>query len=93
MYEVHEKIRDPVIESFMKIDGRIEAAVEQLIEDKNVPIEDINRLLIDKEFLLEIFEGKTGKSKITHYDNVWSANNLINKIDYILDLNNEILKL
>jgi hypothetical protein len=90
MYEVHEKTRDPVIELLMKIDGRIEYALEQIIEDKNVPEEDIERLIIDKELLLEIFEGKTEKSKEIQYDNVWSANNLINKIDYILDLNNKI---
>ena len=90
MYEVQEKSRDPVIELFMKIDGRIECAIEQIIEDKNVPEADIKRLIIDKERLLEIFEGKIGKSKEVEYDNVWSANNLINKIDYILDLNNKI---
>ena len=90
MYEVHEKTRDSVIELFMKIDGRIEYAIEQIIEDKNVSENDIERLIIDKEMLLEIFEGKTEKSKEIHYDNVWSANNLINKIDYILDLNNKI---
>jgi Asp-tRNA(Asn)/Glu-tRNA(Gln) amidotransferase B subunit len=90
MYEVHEKTRDLVIELFMKIDGRIEYAIEQIIEDKNVSEEDIERLIIDKELLLEIFEGKTEKSKKIQYDNVWSANNLINKIDYILDLNNKI---
>jgi Asp-tRNA(Asn)/Glu-tRNA(Gln) amidotransferase B subunit len=90
MYEVHKKTREPVIELFMRIDGRIEYAIEQIIEDKNVSEKDIERLIIDKEMLLEIFEGKTEKSKEIHYDNVWSANNLINKIDYILDLNNKI---
>jgi hypothetical protein len=90
MYEVHEKTRHPLIELFMKIDGRIEGAIDQIIEDKLVPEEDIQRLISDKECLLEIFEGKPGKSKDTHYDNVWSANNLINKIDYILDFNNKI---
>jgi len=90
MYEVHEKTRDPVIELFMKIDGRIEYAIEQIIEDKNIPEEDIERLIVDKKHLLEIFEGKTEKSKEVQYDNVWSANNLINKIDYILDLTNII---
>jgi hypothetical protein len=90
MYEVHEKKRDPFIELFMRIDGRIECAIEYVIEDKNIPEEDIERLVMDKEFLLEIFDGKTEKSKELHYDNVWSANNLINKIDYILDLNNKL---
>ena len=90
MYEVHKKTREPVIELFMRIDGRIEYAIEQIIEDINVSEKDIERLIIDKEMLLEIFEGKTEKSKEIHYDNVWSANNLINKIDYILDLNNKI---
>jgi hypothetical protein len=89
MYEVHEKTRDPVIELFMKIDGRIECAIEQIIKDKTVPAQDIERLIKDKEHLLKIFEGKTGKSREIQYDNVWSANNLINKIDYILDLNNK----
>ena len=89
MYEVHKKTREPVIELFMKIDGRIEYAIAQIIEDKTVAEEDIERLIIDKEILLEIFEGKTQKSREIHYDNVWSANNLINKIDYILDLNNK----
>jgi hypothetical protein len=87
MYEVHEKKRDPFIELFMRIDGRIECALKYIIEDKNIPEEDIERLVMDKELLLEIFEGKTQVSKEAHYDNVWSANNLINKIDYILDLN------
>jgi hypothetical protein len=87
MYEVHRKTIDPVKEMFMKIDGRIEGAIEQIIEDKNVPKDDIERLIIDKEHLLDIFEGRTEKSKEIQYDNVWSANNLINKIDYILDLN------
>ena len=87
MYEVHRKTIDPVKEMFMKIDGRIESAIEQIIEDKNVPKEDIERLIKDKEALLNIFEGKTEKFKEIQYNNVWSANNLINKIDYILDLN------
>jgi hypothetical protein len=90
MYEVHKKTREPVIELFMKIDGRIDYVIEQIIEDKNVPDEYIKRLIIDKEILLEIFGGKTQKSKEIYYDYVWSANNLINKIDYILDLNNKI---
>ena len=90
MYEIHEKTRDPVMELFMKIDGRIEGAIEQIIEDKTVPVHDIERLINDKEQLLKIFEGKTGKSREIQYDKVWSANNLINKIDYILDLNNKI---
>ena len=87
MYEVKEKKRDPFIELFMRIDGRIERAIKHVIEDKNIPEEDIERLAMDKILLLEIFEGKTQESKEVHYDNVWSANNLINKIDYILDLN------
>ena len=90
MYEIQKKTREPVIELFMKIDGRIEYAIEQIIADEIVPEKDIARLIRDKEILLEIFEGKTQKSKEIHYDNVWSANNLINKIDYILDLNNKI---
>lgn len=87
MYEVQEKKRDPFIELFMRIDGRIEYAIKYIIEDKTIPKEDIERLIMDKEVLLEIFEGKKEESKEIHYDNVWSANNLINKIDYILDLN------
>jgi hypothetical protein len=59
MYEVHEKTREPVIELFMKIDGRIECAIEQIIKDKTVPEQDIERLIKDKEHLLKIFEGNT----------------------------------
>lgn len=87
MYEVHEKIRDPVMELFMKIDGRIEMAMELIIDDKDIPEEDIERLIIYKESLLDIFEGRVGDSKEIQYSKVWSANNLINKIDYILNLN------
>jgi hypothetical protein len=92
MYEVHRKTIDPVKEMFMKIDGRIEGVIEQIIEDKNVSKEDIERLIIDKEVLLDIFEWRKEKSKKIQYDNVWSANNLINKIDYILDLNRSYLR-
>ncbi len=86
MYEINKKTRDPVIELFMKIDGRIEYVIGQIIDDKTISEEDIERLIKDKEHLLKFFEGKTEKSREMHYDNVWSANNLINKIDYILDL-------
>jgi hypothetical protein len=90
MYEVHEKIRDPVIVLFMKVDGRIESAMELIMEDKVIPEKDIERLIIYKESLLDIFEGLMGDSKEIQYNKVWSANNLINKIDYILDLGNKI---
>jgi hypothetical protein len=90
MYEVHEKVRDPVIELFMKIDGRIERAMELIIDDNDIPGEDIERLIIYKESLLDIFEGRIGDSREIQYNKVWSANNLINKIDYVLELNNKI---
>jgi hypothetical protein len=90
MYEVHEKIKDPVIVLFMKVDGRIESAMELIMEDKVIPEKDIERLIIYKESLLDIFEGRIGDSREIQYNKVWSANNLINKIDYILDLENNI---
>ena len=90
MYEVHEKVRDPVIELFMKIDGKIERAMEHIIDDNDIPREDIERLLIYKESLLDIFEDRIGDSREIQYSKVWSANNLINKIDYVLNLNNKI---
>ena len=85
---MHEKTRDPMIVLFMGIDGRIENAIELIINDTDIPEKDIQNLIMDKESLLEIFEGKTGKSKEIHYNKIWSANNLINKIDYILEMNN-----
>jgi len=90
MYEVHEKIRDPVIVLFMKVDGRIESAMELIMEDKVIPVKDIERLIIYKESLLDIFEGRMGDSKEIQCNKVWSANNLINKINYILDSDNKI---
>lgn len=90
MYEVHEKVRDPVIELFMKIDGKIERAMELIIADNDIPGEDIEKLIIYKESLLDIFEGRIGDSREIPYSKVWSANNLINEIDYVLDLNNKI---
>jgi hypothetical protein len=90
MYEVQKKIRDPVLVLFMKIDERIENAMLIIIADRSVPGDDLERLISDKEYLLNIFKGKPGKSKEIQYDNVWSANNLINKIDYLLDLNNKL---
>jgi|BarGraIncu00222A_1022003.scaffolds.fasta_scaffold483203_1 hypothetical protein len=86
---MHEKIRDPMIVLFMGIDGRIENTIELIINDTNIPEKDIQNLIMDKEALLEIFEGKAGNSKEIHYKKIWSANNLINKIDYILEMNNK----
>ena len=90
MYEVQKKISDPVLVLFMKIDERIENAMLMILADRTVPGDDLQRLMNDKEYLLNIFKGKPGKSKEIQYDNVWSANNLINKIDYLLELNNKL---
>lgn len=86
---MHEKIRDPMIVLFMGIDGRIENTIELIINDTDIPEKDIQNLIIDKEALLEIFEGKAENPKEIHYKKIWSANNLINKIDYILEMNNK----
>ena len=86
---MHEKIRDPMIVLFMGIDGRIENAIELIINDTDIAEKDIRNLIMDKEALLEIFEGKAGNSNEIHYKKIWSANNLINKIDYILEMNNK----
>ena len=45
-------------------------------------------LISDKESLLEIFEGRIGEPKEIQYEKIW-ANNLINKIDYIIEINNK----
>ncbi len=89
LYEMHEKIRDPIIVLFMEIDGRIESGIEMIIKKEDIPKIDIQKLINDKESLLKIFHGITEQSKEIEYNKIWSANNLINKIDYILEVNNE----
>lgn len=88
MYEMREKIRDPLIVLLMGIDERIESATELIMADKDIPKKDIQKLTMDKESLIEIFHERIGKSKEINYDKLWSANNLINKIDYILEMYN-----
>jgi len=83
-----EKRRDPMMELFMEIDGRIESAIEQIRQENEIPSIDIQMLISDKESLLEIFEGRIGEPKEIQYEKIW-ANNLINKIDYIIEINNK----
>ena len=85
---MHEKTRDPMIVLFMGIDARIENAIELIINNTPIPEKDIQNLIMDKASLLEIFEGKAGNPKEIHNKKIWSANNLINKIDYILEMYN-----
>jgi hypothetical protein len=86
MYEMQEKVRDPIMVLFMEIDGRIENAIKLIVEDEDIPKMDIQKLINDKESLLKIFEGQVKESKEIQYNKIWSANNLINKIDYIIDI-------
>jgi len=80
---MYEKRRDPMMELFMEIAGRIESAIEQIRQENEIPNIDIQMLISDKESLLEIFEGRIGEPKEIQYEKIW-ANNLLNKIDYIL---------
>jgi hypothetical protein len=86
MYEIQEKIQDPVMELFMGVDGRIETALKLIIEEKDIPQTNIQRLIIDKESLLEIFDSM-GDNKEFQIERIWSAYDLINKINYILEVN------
>ena len=85
---MYEKRRDPMMELFMEIAGRIESAIEQIRQENEIPNIDIQMLISDKESLLEIFEGRIGEPKEIQYEKIW-ANNLINKIDYIIEINNK----
>ena len=84
MYEIHEKIRDPIKEIFMEIDKRIENALELTIKENNIPTNNIQRLIIDKKFLLTIIDELMDEEQI-EFDKIWDATNLIYKIDYILE--------
>lgn len=83
-----EKMRDPMMELFMEIDGRIINAIKQIRQDNEIPKIDIQMLITDKESLLEIFEGRIGDPKEIQYEKIW-ANNLINKIDLIFEVSNK----
>ena len=83
-----EKRRDPMMELFIEIAGRIESAIEQIRQEDKIPRIDIQMLISDKESLLEIFEGRIGDPKEIQYEKIW-ANNLLNKIDYIIEINNK----
>ncbi len=89
MYEMHEKVRDPLMVRFMEIDRRIENAIELIMNDNEIPKKEVQKLIYDKDYLVEIFQERVGNSKEINYDKVWSANNLFNKIDYILEMNNK----
>ncbi len=83
-----EKRRDPMMELFMEIAGRIESAIEQIRQENEIPSIDIQMLISDKESLLEIFEGRIGEPKEIQYEKIW-ANNLLNKIDSIIEITNK----
>jgi len=83
-----EKMKDPMMELFMEIDGRIINAIKQIRQDNEIPKIDIQMLITDKESLLEIFEGRIGDPKEIQYEKIW-ANNLINKIDLIFEVSNK----
>jgi hypothetical protein len=83
-----ERMRDPMMELFMEIDGRIINAIKQIRQDNEIPKIDIQMLITDKESLLEIFEGRIGDPKEIQYEKIW-ANNLINKIDLIFEVSNK----
>jgi len=85
---MYEKRRDPMMELFMEIAGRIESVIKQIRQENEIAIIDIQMLISDKESLLEIFEGRIGEPKEIQYEKIW-ANNLINKIDYIIEINNK----
>ena len=73
---------------FIEIAGRIESAIEQIRQEDKIPRIDIQMLISDKESLLEIFEGRIGDPKEIQYEKIW-ANNLLNKIEYIIKINNK----
>ncbi len=83
-----EKIRDPMMELFREIDGRIENAIEMIRKEKNIPEIDFKMMITDKESLLEISKARMGDPKEVQYEKIW-ANNLINKIDLIFNVNNK----
>jgi hypothetical protein len=83
-----EKIRDPMMELFMEIDGRIENAIEMIRKENDIPEIDFKMLITDKESLLEISKARMGDPKEVQYEKIW-ANNLINKIDVIFEVNNK----
>jgi hypothetical protein len=83
-----EKLRDPMMELFMEIDGRIENAIEMIREKNDIPEIDFKMMITDKESLLEISKARMGDPKEVQYEKIW-ANNLINKIDLIFDINNK----
>ena len=85
---MYEKRRDPMMELFMEIAGRIESVIKQIRQENEIPNIDIQMLISDKESLLEIFEGRIGEPKEIQYEKIW-ANNLINKIYYIIEINNK----
>jgi hypothetical protein len=82
MYEL-KKVRDPVMQLFMEVDIRIETAQEHIIQYKNIPKTDIKKLIKDKETLQQICK----KPNEMNHNKIWSANNLIYKINYILEIN------
>ena len=83
-----EKVRDPMMELFMEIDGRIENAIEMIRNEDDIHEIDFKMLITDKESLLEISKARMGEPKEVQYEKIW-ANNLINKIDLIFDVNNK----
>jgi hypothetical protein len=89
MYEkkIYEKSRDPIVELFMIVDGKIENIIEQIRQEDYVPKTEIKNLNNYKETLLEIFESGINEPKDIPYDKIWEAYNLIHKINYILEVN------
>ena len=85
MYEIQKNVKNPKMGLFMEIDRRIENAIEMIIYDIDIPKTDIKRLMEDRISLLEIFEGQKDENLI-QYNNFCRANNLIDKINYILEL-------
>jgi len=83
-----QKIRDPMMELFMEIDGRIENSIEMIRNENDIPEIDYKMLITDKESLLEISKARMGDPKEVQYEKIW-ANNLINKIDLIFEVNNK----
>lgn len=88
MYEkkIYEKSRDPIVELFMIVDGKIENIIEQIRQEDYVPKTEIKNLNNYKEILLEIFESGINEPKDIPYDKIWEAYNLIHKINYILEV-------
>ena len=83
-----QKIRDPMMELFMERDGRIENSIEMIRNENDIPEIDYKMLITDKESLLEISKARMGDPKEVQYEKIW-ANNLINKIDLIFEVNNK----